>query len=125
MPGEQIETISILHNAEEIPYEIDVTLIVPLAAGDGVLPTRTELLAAFPNPFNPTTTLNFSLSSAQKVSLKLYSIQGREVAQLVNEQLPAGVHTRSFDGSSLSAGVYFAEFQTDNIRQTQKILLIK
>jgi hypothetical protein len=61
----------------------------------------------FPNPFNPSTTINFSLAVDSKVSLKIFDVLGQEVATLVNGQLAAGNHPVSFDASSLNSGVYF------------------
>jgi hypothetical protein len=80
---------------------------------------------AFPNPFNATTRLSFSLPHTAPVSLKIYDVQGREVAVLVNETRDAGTHDIVVNGSSLSSGIYFARLNTDGNSRTQKMVLLK
>ena len=89
------------------------------------LPDKTELIGAFPNPFNPQTTLSYALSEAGNVSLIIYNIQGREVTVLQDGYLNAGKYQRVFDGSGLTSGVYFVRLTAGNFQQTQKLLLLK
>ena len=83
------------------------------------------LLSAYPNPFNPETHLTFNLQTAGNVCLAVYDIQGREVARLIDEWRPVGMHQTTFDASGLSSGIYFARLMTGNILQTNKLLLIR
>ena len=84
-----------------------------------------ELQQNFPNPFNPTTQIRFSLAEQSQVTLKVYNILGKEIVTLVNDVKSAGVHEVSFDGSGLASGVYFYTLQTGKFTQTHKMILMK
>lgn len=68
-------------------------------------------IAAYPNPFNPTTSLKFTLKESAMVNIQVYDIMGRLVQTLTNTQWQSGVHTVSFDASKLASGLYFARTQ--------------
>ena len=89
------------------------------------LPDNYILDQNFPNPFNPTTKISFSIPRAGLVNLKVFDISGREVADLVNEFKNAGQYRITFDGSSLSSGVYFYSLSSQNFRETKKMILVK
>ncbi len=74
---------------------------------NGIVPTEFALFQNFPNPFNPTTMINYQLPMNSKVSLKIYDILGREVAILVNEIKNAGTYSTPFNSTRLASGVYF------------------
>jgi hypothetical protein len=82
-------------------------------------------LSAFPNPFNPTTTVSYSLPQREQVSLTLYDVTGRQVLQLRNEVQEAGVYREAVDGRNLPAGIYFARLQTTSFNRTHKLVLLK
>ncbi len=84
-----------------------------------------ELRQNFPNPFNPVTTIRFSLPKNEFVSIRVYDITGREAAVLVNSQLNAGSHTVSFDAKNLSSGIYFYKMISGNYSEIRKMMLIK
>jgi hypothetical protein len=84
--------------------------------------TRIE---AYPNPFNSTTQIEFTLPTTQRVSLRLYDVLGREVAVLMNEIQTAGKHEMMFDASGLPSGVYLCRFEAGEMMQTRKMVLIK
>lgn len=84
-----------------------------------------ELAQNFPNPFNPTTSINFTLPEAGEASLKVYDMNGREVATLVNGMTERGAHTVTFDASGLSTGVYFYTLKAGELTSTQKMVLVK
>jgi len=88
-------------------------------------PTNFVLEQNYPNPFNPTTIISFNLPSRSFVSLKVFDGLGREVATLITEELSAGNHTRIWDASGLSNGVYFYRLQAGTFFQTRKLILIK
>ncbi len=90
----------------------------------GLLPADFSF-SAYPNPFNATTTLSFSLPRAMRVGLSLYDITGREVISLGEREFAAGNHQISIDASQFSSGVYFAALQAGSETLTQKLLLLK
>jgi hypothetical protein len=79
----------------------------------------------YPNPFNPSTTIRYQIPQDGHISLKVYDMLGREVAQLVNEVKRAGEYTVSFDGSKLSSGVYIYKLVGNNVNISKKMILMK
>ena len=79
----------------------------------------------FPNPFNPTTAIQFSLPSASHVTLEVYNIMGQRVTTLVDSELSVGEHSYDWDGSAQASGVYFYLLQTENGREARKMMLLK
>lgn len=84
-----------------------------------------QILTAYPNPFNPTTTIKFTVQQKANVSLKVFDLLGREVAELVSGQLEAGQHQARFDASQLSTGVYMYQLKVGNNMLSKKMTLIK
>lgn len=82
-------------------------------------------LTTNPNPFNPSTTISFALPEAGRVSLKVYDIVGREVAQLVNERKEAGKYSVIFNANNLVSGMYFCRLEVGTKVVISKILLMK
>ncbi len=89
------------------------------------LPAQLVLHPAYPNPFNPSTTISFELARASHVSLSVFDITGREVASLLDETRSAGSYEIAFDGTTLPSGVYLYRLQTGEFSQTRKMLLLK
>ena len=79
----------------------------------------------FPNPFNPSTSINYSLGVSGNVMLKVYDITGKEVSTLVNQFQNAGVHSVSFDASKMNSGVYLYTISSGSFSQTRKMVLNK
>jgi hypothetical protein len=100
---------------EEFPYQV----------GGSSTPTSFALIGASPNPFNPTTTLTFSLPEAVKVALNVYDVQGRLVAALVNGFREAGNHQVTFYGSNLVSGVYLYTLKAGGHMAKGKMVLLK
>ncbi|RJP80064.1 MAG: T9SS C-terminal target domain-containing protein [Candidatus Zixiibacteriota bacterium] len=88
-------------------------------------PQAERLVEAFPNPFNPTTTLHYQLTAFSPVNLKVYDSAGREVAALVDGWREAGSHEVTFDASLLPSGTYFARLTAGEVTQVQKLILLK
>jgi hypothetical protein len=88
-------------------------------------PDDFSLSQNYPNPFNPSTAIVFQLPKESFVTLKVYNILGVEIATLVNEQKPAGVHKINFDASGLTSGLYIYKISSGNFEQTRKMLLLK
>jgi LruC domain-containing protein/uncharacterized repeat protein (TIGR01451 family) len=79
----------------------------------------------YPNPFNPTTKISFSLPKGEFVTVKIFDMSGKEVAQLVNGEIKAGTHEYQFDGSKLSSGIYFYRINTASFTDTKRMILVK
>ena len=84
-----------------------------------------ELKGAVPNPFNPTTFINFSLPSTMMVDVEVYDISGRKVADLLHKNLEAGPHKVPFAPQGLASGTYFARVSAGGQVQTKKMALLK
>jgi hypothetical protein len=89
------------------------------------VPSEFSLEQNYPNPFNPVTKINFSIPKASFVSLKIFNVTGREVAELVNSELKAGVYESEFNAANLSSGIYFCRFNAGNFTDIKKLMLIK
>ncbi len=89
------------------------------------IPVTYALSQNYPNPFNPTTTIKFALPKAGNVSLVVYDILGRKVAELVNSNLSAGYHTINFNASNFASGVYFYRLEAGNFVSVKKLMLLK
>jgi len=87
--------------------------------------TLTPSVAIFPNPANPATTISYTIAKSARVTLDIYSVNGQKVATLVDRNMPAGLHSVVFDGSSLASGVYFYRLETPGFAKTGKMLLVK
>jgi len=79
----------------------------------------------YPNPFNPSTTIKFSLPKSEYVELKVYSILGKEVAELVSNNLFAGVYQYQFDGSNLASGIYYYQIIAGEYKEVKKMILLR
>ena len=88
-------------------------------------PAEFALLGNYPNPFNPTTTIDFALETANVVQLKVFDVSGREVATLVNGYRDAGSHSVSFDASGLASGVYIYRLTSGSQTAVSKMVLMK
>ena len=97
---------------------------------DDIMPRQFELAQNYPNPFNPGTIVSFSLKSQERVMLSIYNILGMRIADLVDEELPAGNYSFRWDGIDrngqvVSSGIYFCRLSTERIHQTRKMVLVK
>ncbi len=94
----------------------------------GQTPSSLDLNQNYPNPFNPETTIEFSVPSTageQMVTLRIYDILGRKVAELVNGNFTSGHYSVRFDGSMLNSGVYFYRLSSGNTAILKKMMLLK
>ncbi|MBK6766722.1 MAG: T9SS type A sorting domain-containing protein [bacterium] len=87
--------------------------------------TEYALHQNYPNPFNPTTTIRFDLVEGGFTSLRVYNIQGREVATLINSVQSAGAHTVNFDAAGLPSGLYIYRLEANGYSAEHKMLLLK
>jgi hypothetical protein len=99
---------------------------VPLRSAPGV----DRLGDNYPNPFNPTTTIEFSISSGSHINLSIYDISGRLVSTLVNEYRPGNTYREVWNGTDsmgrqVASGVYFYSLETAHFRATKKLILLR
>jgi hypothetical protein len=100
-------------------------LVSGLINNNNETPQKYTLEQNYPNPFNPVTNIKFGIPENGSVQLKVYDILGKEVAELVNEKLNAGIYEVKFDAGSLSSGIYFYKLETQSYKETKKMILIK
>ena len=109
---------------------LDVSGNVGIDENECRLCDKDVILYNYPNPFNPTTNIAFSLSEANHVTLEVYNIKGQKVKKLVDETLPAGNHTIIWNGTDLNnkpvaSGIYFYKLKSGNYTSTKKMILLK
>lgn len=106
-----------------VGYEEDIATLEILAPVS--IPNEFLLHPIYPNPFNPTATINFSLPFDHKIHLNVYDINGRIVDELKNTNLLAGNHRIEWNASSLPSGLYFVRLQNGVNQKVQKVMLLK
>lgn len=95
------------------------------------LPIEFSLSQNYPNPFNPTTSIQYQVAGISRVTLKVYDILGREVANLVNKEQLAGKYKAEFDATNIASGVYFYRMQVNPVSgagsftETKKMVVLK
>ncbi|HRX52136.1 MAG TPA: C25 family cysteine peptidase [Candidatus Krumholzibacteria bacterium] len=120
----------VVSNTSGTPLTVPVTLTVTTTTDVEPLPARLDLAPGFPNPFNPSTTLAFSLPAPAQVSLHVYDMQGRRVATLQQGELPAGRHARTWNGLDdrgrpVPSGMFVARLEVAGEVMTRKLVLTK
>lgn len=92
------------------------------------IPNTMQLKHNYPNPFNPTTTISFSIPaeySQQEISLRVFNLLGEEIAELVHERLSAGEYSIPFNAQGIASGTYFYQLRAGNSVQTQRMSFVK
>ncbi len=113
------------------PYIHDIWVYVDNDEEPAIAPpAKAMLLANYPNPFNPTTTISYSIPKDDKVVLKVYNIKGQLVKMLVNDHLEAGTHKAVWNGDNecgknVSSGIYLYRLESGGKSKAQKMLLLK
>jgi len=108
-----VARLNLVADTSSIPFE------------HNVFPQSYALLNIYPNPFNPSTNISYSLHKAGFVDLRLFNLEGREVQELVKQWQPAGRYRYLFDGKNLSSGTYFIRMKAGDFVKTQKMVLLK
>ena len=125
IPGfdELVDVESFRINQETVFTSTVLTSIEPTNGG---LPKEFKLYAAYPNPFNPVTTIRFDVgSTSHESTLRIYDVSGRNVATLINGQLQPGSYEVQWDARGFASGIYFSELISGTKRHTQKMVLLK
>jgi len=110
-----------------IPYQLPVVLTVTsLGAHDAVgTPTSFRVSDAYPNPFNPSTSIDYTLEKSCKVRMRVYDITGRQVATVLDAKLDAGTHRQLINAGNWATGVYFVKVNAGDHQLVRKLLLLK
>lgn len=123
---------SIAFDANDLAYAGDDSGRVFRSARPTVIENSVDGLMAYftlaqnhPNPFNPSTTISFSLPRASFVTLKIYNLLGEETATLTNEQCAAGEHRVQWQPQDLPSGVYVYRLQAQGFSQSRKLVLLR
>ncbi|HEX2961264.1 MAG TPA: T9SS type A sorting domain-containing protein [Ignavibacteriales bacterium] len=95
------------------------------AEDEDMAPENYELSQNFPNPFNPSTVIKYSVPENSFVTLKVYDMLGKEVATLVHEQKSQGSYEVQFDAGKLSSGTYIYQMKTNNFIENKKMIIEK
>ncbi len=120
-------TIHFTHNTNFTDINYPSTGIVPVP---GFLPETFSLSQNFPNPFNPSTQIAFSIPVVEMVKLEIFNATGAKIATLFQGVLPAGKYVVSWDGTNaqgnpVPAGIYFYRLTAGNFQQTRRMVLLK
>jgi len=97
-----------------------------ISLSEGVLlPQTVEIYPNYPNPFNSSTIIRFSIPRREHVTLQMFDVLGKEIVTLINEGLDAGEHSVVFDANGLASGLYFTQLSAGGMALTQKAILIR
>jgi len=128
-------SFNILQGAGELGggtiYIDDIKFVIPIIETDirqeraEILPAEFCLMPNYPNPFNNSTILNYTLPKDCDVKLILYDVLGRRIRTLVHESQNAGAHNIRLDATGLASGVYYYQLSVGNSKQTRKMLLLR
>ena len=110
---------------EVVQYADLLETTVSVAPDVDQRPSQVSLEQNFPNPFNPSTTIRFSVPVRSRVILKVFNALGQEVGAVHDGEMDAGSHEVSFDAKALSSGVYFYQLKVGVFSETKRLLLIR
>ena len=129
------QTILLMKNASKSIADLIYTAWIDAGSPDPNTPTSVNdkqispssynLSQNYPNPFNPATSIKFSIAEKGNVTLNVYDVNGRKVAELFNGEKEPGNYEVSFDASKLSSGVYFYQIRSAGFFQSKKMILMK
>jgi hypothetical protein len=97
----------------------------PLSLFNGFIPEDFSIRSIYPNPFNPTTTISFSIPEFGLTTITAYDINGRQLETLTNEILSIGNYSINWNASDYPSGVYLIRMESGEFTQTQKVVLVK
>jgi|GEM_PF-2399550 len=126
--GALSDTVSFIqNNPNQRVVRLPVEIVINTVMDDGpVVPQMFALNPNYPNPFNPSTTLNFSLPEKRRITLKVFNDLGQEVAVLLDKQdMSSGTHHVTFDADGLSSGMYLVRLEAGDKVVSQRIILLK
>ena len=112
------------------PYLNNTNSVPTNDPSNSITSTSSVLHAAYPNPFNPSTTLSFDVPNNERISINIYNVKGQLVKNICNQVYDKGYHSiiwngKDNNGTQCGTGVYFYKMQTDKTTQTKKMMMIK
>ena len=118
------------YRLSDVNIEGQQNVIASTSVYINALPQTTQLFSAYPNPFNPSTTLAYQLAKEERVEISVYNTLGSFIKTLYSSNQPAGSYQVNWNGtdengSKVPSGAYLIRMQTDKVTQTQKVLLVK
>ena len=122
----QNKEVSVDMNLDQINYGDGVYAVGTIEILNGSANPNSYILgAAYPNPFNPTTNINFSVNENSYISVIVYDLQGREVAIIHDDFIQSGDYTKVWDATNEPSGIYLIQMSADGFNASQKVVLIK
>ena len=113
-------------NSWSDPDTVFITVHELMDSGEEQQNLETALNASYPNPFNSSTTISFSLKDNSHVEIVIYNVKGERVSTIMNENRDSGIHTFRWDGKDLSAGIYFVKLKVDDkVSDIQKTIILR
>ncbi|MBN1326431.1 MAG: T9SS type A sorting domain-containing protein, partial [Candidatus Cloacimonetes bacterium] len=127
-PGTLVYQVTAVY--EDLESGAATAIIEHSDAFNPIIPVKTELMANYPNPFNPDTSIGFALKTSGEVVIQIFNLKGEKVKKLVNNYLEAGFHNVIWDGcdenkSPVSSGIYLYQMKTEAYSSTRKMMLMK
>jgi hypothetical protein len=113
-----------------VPATVSLDITVTGIEDNPIVPTGYALEQSYPNPFNPTTNIVFSIPQTEKVTLTIFNLLGQKIATLVDGSVLAGTHVVSWNGRDglgrqLPSGVYFYRLSTSRFSEARRMVLLK
>lgn len=106
-------------------YQTQDPIITGIEEPNAYLPKEFQLYQNYPNPFNPITSIKFDIPKSTFVKIRMYDMLGKEVADLVNQDMEPGRYEVNWDGTNYASGVYFYRIETKDFTKVMKMILLK
>ena len=119
----EIENVDVTVERGDFKYYNNQFCVI--TASNAEITQEHDLISTFPNPFNSTTLINYSILESAKVKLSFFDLSGREIAQVVNEIQSAGSYSIQHNAEKMSTGVYFLRLETGSTVKILKTILIR
>ena len=103
----------------------NISVLDGLTTTNYTIPNQFYISSIYPNPFNPTATIDFSVPSNMRLSINIIDLQGRVVDMLIEENYVPGNYSIQYNASNLSSGVYFVQLKNQSTATYSKIILLK
>ena len=122
---DDIRDFSVFQNHGDLNGDAMLEVVVSVKSDFTEIPYSFLLEQNFPNPFNPTTKIKYSIPQFSNVIIKVFDILGDEIGTLVNEEKPKGIYELTWNAASFPSGVYFYQLRAGSFVETKKMILIK